>query len=524
MTTSALTTKTSYNNAKKIVDSVLNGDTSLYVYIGRPQVWSTDNEVPPDVEKTLESEYNVWYDMTAMKKVVEQDITLGFLKISWVENTVYDEYAHDRDLSTLNFYVYTDEKKVYKCISNNNGSPSTQKPTHTTTNITKTSDGYKWKYMFTLSDSLIRKFAVGDYLPISKDAFIQSQATVGSIDHLRLVSGGDGYALNASADNETEIPIYILGDGDENASATCDLIVSGGVIQGASILNPGSDYPYAPESNVPVMIRQITSTGAIETAFGTAITGTAGQLLEVVIVKGGSGYVAGEAIVVQSSCYGYAETDSVTGTITNVEVAPSRGGLNFRKARAIVVANGLNEAVIEPIISPFEGHGASPERELLANYVLINLNFAYDEGEGDFTVQNDFRRIGLIENPLAFGTDTVATARTLNAKPTLEIANISGSFLEDDIIYGQTTGAKGVHVDLIDGKYVRYIKDDNTLSNNIDFAVEQIISESGASANIVQIINPEVKPYSGDILFINNRTPIDRTSDQIETVTLVLEY
>jgi len=524
MTTSAITTKTSYNNAKKIVDSVINGDVNFYAYIGRPQPWNPTNEIPPNVTNDLSAEYDVWYDMTAMKKVVEKDITLGFLKISWTQNTVYDEYAHDKDLSNLQFYVYTDEKKVYKCISNNNGAASTQKPIHTTANITKTSDGYKWKYMFTLSDSLIRKFAVGEYLPISSDSFIQSQASVGAIDHLKLVSGGSGYALNASADNETEIPIYILGDGDENSSATCNLIVSGGVIQGASILNAGSDYPYAPESNVPIMIRQITSTGAVETAFGTAITGTAGQVLEIVIVKGGSGYTAGTAFVVQSSCYGYGETDSVTGTITNVEVAPSRSGLNFRKARAVVVANGITEAVIEPIISPFIGHGASPERELLAKYVLINLNFAYDEGQGDFTIENDFRRIGLIENPLNFGTDTLATARTLNAKQTLEIGNISGSFLEDDIIYGQTTGATGIHVDLIDGKYIRYIKDDNTLSNNIDFGIEQIISASGATANVIQIINPEVEPYSGDILFINNRTPIDRTSNQIETVTLVLEY
>jgi hypothetical protein len=524
MTTTALTTKTSYNNAKKIVDSVLNGDTNLYAYIGRPQPWSDENEVPPDVQNDLSSEYDVWYDMTAMKKVIDQDIRLGFLKISWVEDTVYEEYSHDKDLSALNFYVYTDEKKVYKCISNNNDSPSTQKPIHTTTNIVKTSDGYKWKYMFTLSDSLIRKFAVGDYLPISSDSFIQSQATIGSIDHLKLISGGSGYALNALADNETEIPIYVLGDGDENATATCNLIVTGGVVQGASIVNAGSNYPYAPESNIPVMIRQITSTGAVETAFGTAITGTAGQLLEVVIVKGGSGYTSGQASIVQSSCYGYAETDSVTGTIINVEIATSRAGSNFRKAKAIVVANGITDAEVKPIISPFAGHGASPEKELFAKYVLINLNFAYGEGEDDFTIQNDFRRIGLIENPLNFGTDDFATARTLNAKPTLEITNITGSFLEDDIIYGQTSGAKGIHVDLIEGKYVRYIKDDNILSNNIDFTIEQIASESGAAASIINIINPEVEPYSGDILFINNRTPIDRTGDQIETVTLVLEY
>jgi hypothetical protein len=270
------------------------------------------------------------------------------------------------------------------------------------------------------------------------------------------------------------------------------------------------------------MIRQISSAGAVETAFGTATTGVTGQVIQVDIVLGGSGYVTGAGIIVQSSCYGYAETNSA-GVITNVEIATARAGQNFRKAVAIVVAPGVTPAVVKPIISPFRGHGASPERELLARYVLINLNFAYDEGSGDFTIENNFRRIGLIENPLNYGTNQIATDRTLNAKNTLVVSNVTGTFAPDDAIYGQTSGAKGLHVDIINTNKIRYIRDD-TLSNNIDFVIEGIQSASGASASIVEIQPPEVEPYSGDILFINNRVAVDRTSDQIETITLVLEY
>lgn len=522
MTTSSLSTKLNYGNAQQFVDAVENNQTNLYVYIGRPQEWADDDN-PPTVTDNILDEYKVWHDMTAMKRVIGQDVTLGFKRINWVSGTVYNEYADDVDLESLNFYVYTDEQKVYKCISNNNGAQSTTKPTHTTADITKTIDGYKWKYMFTISDSLVRKFAVGNFLPISRDDTVVNQAVVGSIDELRVQTAGTGYTANASISSGTEIPIFVYGDGIENATATCNITTIGGVIQSATIDSGGSDYPYAPESNIPVMIRQVSSNGAIETAFGVATTDPDGQVSNLSVVIGGSNYTNGTAIIVQSSCWGYAETNS-SGVITNVEVATGRAGSGFRVARATVVGQSVTPAVVRPIISPFRGHGASPERELFAKYVLLNLNFAYDEGQGDFTIQNDFRTIGLIENPLVYGTTTPATARTLNAKPTLKISNISGTFSEDDIIYGQTSGAKGIHVDIKDSDLLRYIKDDNTLSNNIDFGLESILSASGASAVIIEIINPEVEPYSGDILFINNRTPIDRTSDQIETITLVLEY
>lgn len=521
MSTTNLTTKTSYVNAKKVVDSVESGSANMYVYIGRPQNWP-DEQNPPDALNTLETEYDIWHDMMAMKRVSVPDIILGFRRIDWVTDTVYDEYSDDVNLDELNYYVYTDEKKIYKCISNNNGAPSTVKPTHTVANITTTVDGYKWKYMFTLSDSLARKFSVGDFLPVSADEFVQSQAVIGAIEHLKIISPGSGYPLNASVENDTQIPIYILGDGDEVATATCNVIAVGGVIQSATIVNQGEGYPIAPEVNIPVLIRQVSSTGAVETAFGTITTGVNGQVLTLDIIIGGENYVSGTATIVQSSCYGYAETNSV-GTIINAEIATARAGQNFRKATAIVVANPLTPANIRPIISPFRGHGASPERELLAKYVLINLNFAYDEGEGDFTIENNFRRIGLIQNPLNYGSTTLATDRTLNAKNTLIVSNITGQFVEDDIIYGQTSGAKGLHVDIIDGNKIRYIRDD-TVSNNIDFTIETIQSASGASATITEIQPPEVEPYSGDILFINNRIAIDRTSEQIETIMLVLEY
>lgn len=521
---STLTSKFPYRNAKTVVDSIQESDSSYYVFYGRTQDWD-DEQNPPNPINSLKSEYDAWHDMTALKKVDFQDARLGFKRIDWTSDTVYDEYADNVDLSSRDFYVYTDEQKVYKCISNNNGAASTVKPIHTTNDITPETDGYKWKYMFTLSDSLLRKYFVPGYLPISFNQTVVDNATVGSIDNISVLSGGSGYTPDTTIGMDA-LPVFIGGDGDQNSSAEVTITVNGGEVTGIQVDDGGSNYPYAPETDIPVAIRQVSPNGAIQNAYGLADTDPNGQIVSVTPVIGGSGYTTGSAFVVQSSAQGVAETDS-SGTVSRAEIATSRGGQNFRKSFAVVIAETSGTpAELRPVASPFEGHGAVPEQELLARYVLINLRFAYDEGAGDFTIANNFRTIGLIQDPFEYGTFTEsASAQTMDAKYRLTLDQNNAPFTEDDTIIGQTSGAIGLQVDVLNTNILRIIRDDE-ISNSIDFQVGEVVKglNSGTTATITAIEPPEVEPYSGDILFINNREAIDRRDDQIESITLVMEY
>ena len=49
---------------------------------------------------------------------------------------------------------------------------------------------------------------------------------------------------------------------------------------------------------------------------------------------------------------------------------------------------------------------------------------------------------------------------------------------------------------------------------------------TGATAIIVAngVSNPDMKPYSGDILYIENRTNVTRATNQIEDFKIVLEF
>ena len=56
-----------------------------------------------------------------------------------------------------------------------------------------------------------------------------------------------------------------------------------------------------------------------------------------------------------------------------------------------------------------------PVIELGAFRVMINAKLSYDEGAGDFPIDNDYRRIGLITNPLKFGTTELISDLTVSA-------------------------------------------------------------------------------------------------------------
>jgi len=47
---------------------------------------------------------------------------------------------------------------------------------------------------------------------------------------------------------------------------------------------------------------------------------------------------------------------------------------------------------------------------------------------------------------------------------------------------------------------------------------------SGATGTIAAITTPGLKPYSGDIIYVENRVPIARADDQIEDVKLVIQF
>jgi hypothetical protein len=442
-------------NAKQFVESVrepwagasANANTFHYVFIGRPQSWSNDN-LPPTPVDTINLQFDVWKDMIAMKKVNREDMAHVVAREDWVSGTVYDMYDHDitstnpaysgaTSLFQSNFYVVTDEFKVYKCLFNNNNQASTVKPTSTSTSAVQLGDGYVWKYMYTIDTDSIIKFLTPEFMPVLACSTVQAAAVDGAIDIIKVTYAGNAYVSTPS--------VVIVGDGNVAAAATATM--AGGLITDITVGTRGTGYHVA----------NVTITGGAPNANATA----------------------------------------------------------------------------RAILGPPGGHGSNPVDELGGYYVMINSKLVYAEGSGDFPVTNDFRRIGMILDPLVYGSSNVrATANTLTTQWSFFANSTSAAFAVDEVITGGTSGAKArilttTNVIVAGNSTTRFIQPlDDSSTNFTMFQVNETVTggTSGSTAVIRQIYGPEANIHSGIVTYVDNRRPISRAADQSESIHIVIEF
>ena len=184
---------------------------------------------------------------------------------------------------------------------------------------------------------------------------------------------------------------------------------------------------------------------------------------------------------------------------------------------------------------------------------MTNIRLTYSEGQGDFPVDNDFRRIGIVADPYNYGTTTFATADTLSGLKSVKITGATADFSVDEKITQTVTGgtAYGTVVSwtLDSGSttagVLKYIQtNDAHTDQGVVRAFESngsnaITGESStASGNVdtgygsallwcytfAGLANPEIENNSGDVIYVENRRLITRAPDQIEDIKLVIEF
>lgn len=424
-------------------------NTKMYFYIGGISSFVDDTNPPTPTNNTSSIEYSPWSDMIGAKRVIESDVVQVIERYNWTDGTVYDQYDdQDSDILDDDFYVMTENYNVYKCLWNNNGAAVDSPPTGTSTTPFQTTDGYIWKYMYTVTTADALKFLTNEFIPVRTDSTVNAYATStanGAIHAIVVTDGGSG---------------YVAGTG------------------------PGSDVP----------VVTITGTG------GTTVVDPAGVTVD------GSGAVT--EILVQGYQLG---TGYSSATVT---IAPPAGGGDTATARAI--------------ISPKGGHGFNAEEELGGKYVMLNVRLDGTEGN-TISIENDFRKVGLVRDPYNYGTTTVADTTNIRQtfKHTFSTAP-TGTFLPDDVVTVGDSSAVVVEFDAADGAHgALYTTLPSPDPSDFDGSGSQksITSTSGGGANIDSLFDaPGLEPHSGDVLYIENRSPISRASDQIEDVKLIIEF
>ena len=248
------------------------------------------------------------------------------------------------------------------------------------------------------------------------------------------------------------------------------------------------------------------------------------------IANGGAGYTNGTYSTQTLRGDGSAGTFTVTvsgGAVSNVVAVGA--GTNYTFADCKIdsisgIGTPSTSAVVTPIIGPKGGHGYNAIEELGGFYVMTNTTLSGTAGSGDFVVNQDFRRIGIVRDPFDYGTTTICSADTRSALKSVTFSGTPGSFVNDEVITGGTSGAKGLVVDFDSStKVLKYIQTQwtgvTTAGDLTAFAgTETITGAGGATGTVSTVNNPEIDYYSGDTVYSENRVPITRASDQTENI------
>ena len=224
------------SNSKSFIEQFSDSSgNSLYMFLAKPSVWNVSSDTPPNPTDTIQDYSKLWDEIIALKKVSPANLVNVVKRINWIQNKVYAEYDHeDSNLLSREFFVLNRELDVYKCISNNNSSPSAIEPTGKSLNIFTTSDGYKWKYLYSISNADRLKFLTDNWMPVRKNNDVALVAKDGGVENIKLYSGGLDYS--------TQARVVIDGDG---VSANIGTRQSLGVIYDFIYNNNGSKYRFA---------------------------------------------------------------------------------------------------------------------------------------------------------------------------------------------------------------------------------------------------------------------------------------
>ena len=245
--TKLLTNTNRLHAAEQVLESISEPANNAYYLFVADHANHTNTELQPVYERE-KTNIDVYRNMIFGKRVEGADCQIMIRNIPYASNTVYDKYDDaDEFITQKDFYVIVNETSyyhVYKCLNNNEGAVSTVTPdishiTGSNTFIYQTSDGYSWKYMYTVDSANAIKFETENFFPVIANTIVEESAVDGSIDVILVDGEGRGYDNYTSGTfDPTNIKVngdtLLYGLNDASASVVngfytgCSLYLSSG--------------------------------------------------------------------------------------------------------------------------------------------------------------------------------------------------------------------------------------------------------------------------------------------------------
>lgn len=486
---------------------------------------------PPAVTPTY---FNVNYDLvddiTSLKKIQASDATHAIPRVNWANNTFYNEWDDKYVVpltaapGSLRFYMVTDDYNVYKCLDNNRGANSTSKPTTTGTSIETTADGYRWKYMYTISSGERTKFLTVDFMPVktltandgSAQWTVQQTARNsgnGSIHHVKVIANGAGYLHTSNTfqtiTNTSWMTLKSSASGIDGTYVGSGLFIS----EGAAAGQLRKIVKYWGSNNTLIVNSAFTVTPNTSSRY---------VISPLVTIRGDSGGTT------TSRATAYV-SDTTGGSVRKITVISQ--GRSYSTANVTITANSSHGfgATARPIISPLNGHGSDPVDELGGTTLFLNIKTSGAESN-TFPTNNDFRLIGIMRDPV-LANGSYANTSVIDQTTRIGVQLVTGDFTEDEIVVGSTSGAKARVVYFANTNSARtqgVVKVIRVTTNGTggSFTPGETLTgtTSSVTANVVSLTKPALKPHTGFVIYTENREAVLRDPAQTEDYKIAIKY
>ena len=490
-----ITEKFRQSNATAFSNDI--SSSKYYMFVGKSQTWesegsSSDTQPPAPVDSVAPESY-YWDDMLASKLISSKSFVIP--RRDWSATSTFDMYRHDvsssatsssgaTNLYDSSFYFKTSAHNVYKVLYNGDDAQTgasaiggTEPNGTGPAPFFHTGTGYFLKYMYTMSASDVQNFLTTDFMPVKVNANPADSNNIRGV-FVFLVTSGGSYANVPDGTYYTKL----RGDG---SNAIARLVVQSNTI----------------------------------TSFGS----TTSQMQNF-----GSGY--------SFASFDLSGSNIFTDLTATTPIDDSAG--------VLTAWNNGTAASITAIIDPAGSHGSNDVEELGGHFVMLQAKF--EPADVDATQVNDFRRVGIVKNPEVSGGGSAFTASTARNTNAVLLATGSGNYQVDEVITQNGTNASGRVVEwdsankilyYVQEKYVTYGLDANsnltlfsgtgTIQGGTSSVTYTPSSSSSTVNNVVfssGYANPEMKRDTGEIIYVENRRPISRASDQTEDIKVVVEF
>ena len=434
----------------KEVNDATDSD-QYYIGIGHSETYnSTDTTITPTRTRALERD--IRNKLQSVKKVEAASFVTD--RINWTSGGIYNAYddavvGNSYGSPSRPYYVLTEDNEVFLCVQqskSNTGQVQTSviKPAvpggSDRNKPFELSDGYAWKYLFSLSAAQVNSFLSSNFMPIEKV---------------------------------------------EKDSSNCNIF-------------------------------ELAQLNVQNTA-------VKGQVLGVYVENGGSGYTSAPAVTIRGSGSGAAATATINGgVVTKIEMDSFDAGLgSLYDAADVIIAPPTSgtTATARAIVAPINGIGFDARDDLKAGSVMFNIQPIGAEN-GDFIVDQSFRQISLIKN-----IDTPAgvryTSSTGNALRSMKSASSNSLTKSRTVRDGGSPETKAI-IDIIKDSSIFYHQNDSTGFGAFEDDATTITDGIGTITIDSAAIAPDVDPYSGDVLYMENRARVVRDTTQTEDIKVII--